>query len=163
MIAYNGEVSRMRRHARLYAALPLGILVALAASGCVGDADTKKMAQVFAGSGGGPDELPVMTNKQAPFRYPTAAYAKKIQGNTVLRIFIDANGNVLADSTMVAEPSGTPALDSAAIVGARELHFIPAKKNGQPEAISILFPVYWRHPDAPPLPGDTILNRNRTP
>ena len=153
----------MRRHARLCAALPLGILVALAASGCVGDADTKKMAQVFAGSGGGPDELPVMTNKQAPFRYPTAAYAKKIQGNTVLRIFIDANGNVLADSTMVAEPSGTPALDSAAIVGARELHFIPAKKNGQPEAISILFPVYWRHPDAPPLPGDTILNRNRTP
>lgn len=153
----------MRRHARLCAALPLGILVALAATGCVGDADTKKMAQVFAGSGGGPDELPVMTNKQAPFRYPTAAYSKKIQGNTILRIFIDANGNVLSDSTMVAEPSGTPALDSAAIVGARELHFIPAKKNGQPEAISILFPVYWRHPDAPPLPGDTILNRNRTP
>ena len=144
--------------------LALACLTALGVvSGCVGDADTKKMAQVFAGSGGGPDELPVMTNKQAPFRYPTAAYSKKIQGNTVLRIFIDANGNVLPDSTMIAEPSGTPALDSAAIVGARELHFIPAKKNGQTEAISILFPVYWRHPDAPPLPGDTILNRNRTP
>lgn len=132
-------------------------------AGCVGDADTKKMAQVFAGTGANPDELPVMTNKQAPFRYPTAAYAQKIQGNTILRIFIDANGNVVADSTSVAEASGTPALDSAAIVGARELHFIPAKKNGQPEAISILFPVYWRHPNAPPLPGDTILNRNRAP
>jgi TonB family protein len=141
------------------ACLTLAVMLA----GCVGDADTKKMAQVFAGSGGNPDQLPVMTNKQAPFRYPTAAYSKKIQGNTVLRIFIDADGNVQPDSTTVAEASGTPALDSAAIVGARELHFVPAKKNGQPQAISILFPVYWRHPDASPLPGDTILNRNRIP
>jgi hypothetical protein len=30
-------------------------------------------------------------------------------------------------------------------------------------AVSILFPVYWRHPDAAPLPGDTVLNRGRTP
>jgi TonB family protein len=153
----------MRKDRSSNATLVLAILLAFGASGCVGDADTKKMAQVFAGSGAGPDELPVMTNKQAPFRYPTAAYAKKIQGNTTLRIFIDADGNVQPDSTMVAEASGTPALDSAAIVGARELHFVPAKKNGQPQAISILFPVYWRHPDAPPLPGDTILNRNRIP
>ncbi len=153
----------MRARSRAFAATPVWFLVAVLAAGCVGDSDTKKMAQVFAGSGAGPDELPVMTNKQAPFRYPTAAYTKKIQGNTVLRIFIDANGNVLPDSTSVAEASGTPSLDSAAIVGARELHFIPAKKNGQPEAVSILFPVYWRHPDMPPLPGDTILNRNRTP
>lgn len=153
----------MRRPSWKLALLPLAVLLAVATTACVGDADTKKMAQVFAGTGGNPDELPVMTNKQAPFRYPTAAYAQKIQGNTVLRIFIDANGNVLPDSTTVAEPSGTPALDSAAIVGARELHFIPAKRNGQPQAISILFPVYWRHPNAPPLPGDTILNRNRAP
>ena len=153
----------MRTRTRALVAAPLWLLLAALATSCVGDADTKKMAQVFAGSGGGPDELPVMTNKQAPFRYPSAAYAKKIQGNTILRIFIDANGNVLPDSTSVAEASGTASLDSAAIVGARELHFIPAKKNGQPEAVSILFPVYWRHPDMPPLPGDTILNRTRTP
>ena len=153
----------MRGHSRTFAQSLLPVLLAAAMTACVGDADTKKMAQVFAGSGAGPDELPVMTNKQAPFRYPTAAYSKKIQGNTILRIFIDANGNVLSDSTMVAEPSGTPALDSAAVVGARQLHFVPAKKNGQPQAISILFPVYWRHPDAAPLPGDTILNRTRTP
>jgi len=153
----------MRSDRLSVAILPLAIILALGASGCVGDADTKKMAQVFAGGGAGPDELPVMTNKQAPFRYPSAAYSKKIQGNTVLRIFIDANGNVAPDSTSVAEASGTPALDSAAIVGARELHFVPAKKNGQPMALSILFPVYWRHPDAKPLPGDTILNRSRTP
>ena len=150
----------LRMRSRLLAALPL---IALGLSACMGDSDTKKMAQAFAGGGSNPDELPVMTNKQAPFRYPAAAYTQKIQGNTILRIFIDANGNVLPDSTSVQERSGTPALDSAAIVGARELHFIPAKKGGQPMAISILFPVYWRHPNAAPLPGDTILNRGRTP
>jgi protein TonB len=119
------------------------------------------MAAVFSGSAGRPDELPVMMNKQPPFRYPTAAYAQKIQGNTTLRIFIDANGNIIPDSTQVAEPSGNASLDSAAVVGARELRFVPAKRNGQGVPISILFPVYWRHPDAAPLPGDTILNRNR--
>jgi TonB family protein len=163
MTDHTRKERRMRADKRPFAILPLAIVLTLGATGCVGDADTKKMAQVFAGGGAGPDELPVMTNKQAPFRYPSAAYSQKIQGNTVLRIFIDANGNVAPDSTSVAEPSGTPSLDSAAIVGARELHFIPAKKNGQPMALSILFPVYWRYPGAKPLPGDTILNRSRTP
>lgn len=152
----------MRRIPRSVAALAIAALI-VPLAGCVGDQDTKNMAAVFSGSGARPDELPVMLNKQPPFRYPTAAYAQKIQGNTTLRIFIDANGNLVADSTQIAESSGNASLDSAAVVGARELRFVPAKRNGQGEAISILFPVYWRHPDAPPLPGDTILNRTRTP
>ena len=152
----------MRRFPRLLAT-PLAVLLLASLAACMGDSDTQKMAQAFAGGGGNPDELPVMTNKQPPFRYPAAAYAKKIQGNTILRIYIDANGNVLADSTSVQESSGTTSLDSAAIVGARALHFVPAKKGGQGMAVSILFPVYWRHPNAAPLPGDTILNRNRAP
>jgi TonB family protein len=148
----------------MVAALAFAASLAAPLTGCgVGDADTKNMAAVFSGAGGRPDELPVMTNKQLPFRYPTAAYAQKIQGNTTLRIFIDANGNIAPDSTTVAEPSGNASLDSAAVVGARDLHFIPAKIKGQGIAISILFPVYWRHPNAAPLPGDTILNRTRTP
>jgi protein TonB len=139
------------------------LMIALAASACVNDSDTKKMAEVFAGTGGRPDELPVVLNDTLPFRYPAALYAQRIQGNTTLRIFIDANGNIVPDSTSVAEPSGQPALDSAAVVGARSLRFVPAKKGGQGMPISILFPVYWRHPQAPPLPGDTILKRPRTP
>lgn len=139
------------------------LLVALAASACVTDSDTKKMAEVFAGTGGRPDELPVVLNDTLPFRYPPALYAQRIQGNTTLRIYIDANGNVVPDSTRVAEPSGQTSLDSAAVVGSRSLRFVPAKKGGQGMAISILFPVYWRHPQAPPLPGDTILKRTRTP
>ena len=141
----------------------LASLALLALAGCVGDADTKKMAEVFAGGGGRPDALPVMVNKELPFRYPPALYARKVQGNTTLRIHIDANGNVLPESTTVAEPSGEPSLDSAAVVGSRELRFVPAKKNGEGIALSILFPVYWRHPAAPPLPGDTILKRYQQP
>jgi TonB family protein len=144
-------------------AVPALLLVALAVTACVGDADKKKMAEAFAGGGARPDELPVVLNDTMPFRYPPALYAQRVQGNTTLRIFIDANGHVVPDSTSVAEPSGQASLDSAAVVGARALRFVPAKKGGQGIAISILFPVYWRHPQAPPLPGDTILQRNRTP
>lgn len=141
----------------------LGAAACTLLAGCVGDADTQKMAQVFMGAGARPDELPVMLNKALPFRYPQAMYARKIQGNTTLRIFIDADGRINPDSTSVAESSGQPSLDSAAVVGARELRFVPAKRAGKGEAISILFPVYWRHPDAAPLPGDTILRRFQTP
>lgn len=139
------------------------LLFALAATACVTESDTKKMAEAFAGGGGRPDDLPVMLNDTLPFRYPPALYAQRIQGNSTLRIFIDSNGVVVPESTTVAESSGQQSLDSAAVVGSRSLRFIPAKRNGQGMAISILFPVYWRHPQAPPLPGDTILQRNRAP
>ncbi|NUR18097.1 MAG: energy transducer TonB [Gemmatimonadaceae bacterium] len=163
MKAMDREVRLVRSIPRSVAALAAAALL-VSSGACVGDQDTKNMAAVFAGTGGQPDELPVMLNKQPPFRYPMAAYAQKIQGNTTLRIYIDANGNIAPDSTRVVESSGNAALDSAAVVGSRELRFVPAKRNGQGEGVSILFPVYWRHPDAPPLPGDTILNRRpRTP
>mgnify|MGYP003294075771 CR=1 FL=1 len=39
-----------------------------------------------------PDELPVMLNPEPPFRYPAELYARRVQGNTTLRIFIDVAG-----------------------------------------------------------------------
>ena len=98
-----------------------------------------------------------MLNKELPFHYPPALFAKKVQGNVTLRIFIDSAGVVHPESTVVAEASGFPALDSAAVTGARELHFRPAKFGARPGGVSILFPVFFRHPQAAPLPGDTIL------
>ena len=106
-----------------------------------------------------PDEPPVMVNKELPFRYPAALYARRTQANVTLRLFIDRDGRVLADSTRVEESSGYGSLDSAAVKGSEELYFIPAKLHGEPLAVSVLFPVYFRHPEAPPLPGDTILGR----
>ncbi|MDB4887248.1 MAG: TonB family protein, partial [Gemmatimonadetes bacterium] len=137
-----------------------GALVLLAAApGCM-DRDTpQKVAQAFQSGPGVPDEVPKMVNRELPFRYPAALYARKVQGNVTLRLLIDRNGEVQADSTRIEESSGYAALDSAAVKGSQELRFVPAKLHGEPLAATILFPVYFRHPEAHALPGDTILNR----
>ena len=107
-----------------------------------------------------PDVAPVMLNKELPFRYPPALYAQKVQGNVTLRIFINSDGSIVPDSTRIAETSGFTALDSAAMKGSRDLKFEPAKTQGLPVPVSILLPVYFRHPDAPPLAGDSIIGRD---
>jgi protein TonB len=109
-----------------------------------------------------PDVAPVMLNKELPFRYPPALYAQKVQGNVTLRIFIDSEGAIVPDSTRIAETSGFTALDSAAMKGSRDLKFEPAKTQGQPVPVSILLPVFFRHPDAPPLAGDSVIKRDST-
>ena len=128
--------------------------------GC-GSGDSNSNGVVIAG-GPRPDDLPVMVNAQPPFRYPPALYARRVQGNVMLRLFIDADGRVLPESTVVTEASGYSALDSAAVSGSESLRFVPAKTSGQAHGVSVIFPVLFRHPDAPPLPGDTALNP-RTP
>jgi protein TonB len=124
------------------------------------------------GNGGGlpfqtvgrqPDIAPVMLNNELPFRYPPALYAQRVQGNVTLRIYIDKDGEIVADSTRVAETSGFNALDSAAMKGSRDLRFEPAKTQGQAVPVSILLPVYFRHPDAPPLAGDSLIQRDASP
>ncbi len=123
---------------------------------CSKDADS---SGAFPGVGPRPDVLPVMLNKDLPFRYPPSLYSKKIQANVMLRVFIDKEGQIVPESTHVAETSGFPSMDSAAVRGSGDLRFIPAKTRGAPVPVSILFPVYFRHPDAPPLAGDTVLKK----
>lgn len=134
-------------------------MAALALAGCV-DRDTpQKVAQAFQAGTPAPDEVPKMLNTELPFRYPAALYSGKVQGNVTLRLHLDRNGQVRADSTRIEESSGYTALDSAAVKGSQELRFIPAKLHGEPIPVTILFPVYFRHPEAHALPGDTILNK----
>lgn len=109
-----------------------------------------------------PDTYPIMLNRDMPFRYPPALYAEKVQGNVTLRLYVDKDGSVVGDSTRVIESSKIATLDSAAIKGSRELKFEPAKLRGTPMPVSILFPVYFRHPDAPAPPGDSILKKTAT-
>jgi len=120
---------------------------------CGGSKDSAGLQTV----GRQPDVAPQMLNKELPFRYPPALFAQKVQGNVTLRIYIDRNGQIVPDSTHVAETSGYSALDSAAVKGSRELKFEPAKTQGQPVPVSILLPVFFRYPGAPPLPGDSVL------
>lgn len=137
----------------------LGILASLAFMGCVDQETPKKVAHVFHAGRTTPDEKPRMLNDDLPFHYPPALYAQRVQGNVTLRLYVDRTGQVTPDSTRIEESSGYASLDSAAVKGSQELRFAPAKLRGESLGVSILFPVYFRHPEARALPGDTILRR----
>jgi TonB family protein len=134
----------------------LVLVLAASVAGCGKDGTSEES---IPGVGPRPDVLPVMLNKELPFRYPPSLYTRKVQANVTLRVYRDREGQLVSESTHVAESSGFPPLDSAAVKGSAELRFIPAKTRGEPVPVSILFPVYFRHPEAPPLPGDTILKK----
>jgi TonB family protein len=135
------------------------LVACCAMAGCVDKEQSASLARSFEAGVTRPDEPPRMVNKELPFHYPPALYAKKVQGNVTLRLFIDRDGRVSPESTQVVESSGYVSFDSAAIRGSQELKFVPAKLRGEPMAVTILFPVYFRFPGAPPLPGDTILKK----
>jgi TonB family protein len=148
----------MRRIALSWA--PLLLLAAtMSMWACVDKEQSQKLVKSFEAGPQHPDEAPKMLNKELPFHYPQALFAKKLQGNVTLRLYIDRDGHVHSDSTQVVESSGYAAFDSAAIRGSQELQFVPAKTKGEPVPVTILFPVYFRFPGAAPLPGDTILKK----
>lgn len=151
--------ARFRTHSRRHGvrAMTLSVFAAALAGTLACRKDNSKTA--FESNSARPDVLPTMLNKDLPFRYPPALYAEKAQGNVTLRLFVDTNGTVVDDSTRIVESSNVPLLDSAAVRGSRDLQFVPAKLHGAPMAVSLLFPVYFRHPEAPPPAGDTILHK----
>ena len=85
-------------------------------------------------------------NGDAPIQYPPRLFDQRVEGDVVLRLFVDSTGRLVPDSSRVAESSGYPALDSAALGGARRLRFAPARKRGVPSATSFLQPIEFRHP-----------------
>lgn len=96
------------------------------------------------------EEPPVAINPVSPVRYPQALLDQGIEGQVLLRLFVDSAGNVMPDSTRVAESSGYPALDSAALVAAPELRFSPALHQGRPIAAPFIQPVQFRSPRVRP-------------
>jgi protein TonB len=156
-------IERMTSLVTRYSAVALFALTAAITTACMDKDTSQKVAQAFQAGSSSPDELPQMLNTELPFRYPAALYARKVQGNVTLRLHVDRDGQVTADSTRIEESSGYAALDSAAVKGSQELRFIPAKLHGEPMHVTILFPVYFRHPEAHALPGDTILKRVTAP
>jgi TonB family protein len=92
------------------------------------------------------EEPPVAINPMSPVRYPPALLAQGIEGRVLLRLYVDSAGNVIPDSTRIAESSGYPALDSAALAGAPELRFSPALHQGRAIAAPFLQPVQFRTP-----------------
>lgn len=100
------------------------------------------------------DSLPVFIGDSLPFQYPAAQYIMRIQDNVTLRLYLDEFGRPVPDSTRVHEHAAVAAFDTAALNGAKDLVFSPAIKDGKAIPFPVLFPIKFRVPDGPPMPGD---------
>jgi TonB family protein len=74
-----------------------------------------------------PIQQPQPIPGESPFEYPVALWDERVQGETLLLVHVTALGDV--DSTYVHTSSGHAALDSAAVAGARQLRFSPARQG----------------------------------
>ncbi len=131
--------------------------IAVALAGCHGSAPRADSA-----TGGGQaapppeSEAPVALNPNVPIAYPPALFDQKVEGDVTLRLFVDSTGKLIPESTRVTEPSGYPALDSAALAGASALRFAPAKRHGIPVATAFLQPVEFRQVGTTRAGGGTV-------
>lgn len=98
-------------------------------------------------------EPPVLINGESPIEYPPTLYRERAEGTVILRLFVTADGTIVPDSARVAESSGAPALDSAALAGVARMQFVPARRDGTPVATTFLQPVHFRHPAGTPSGG----------
>jgi TonB family protein len=111
------------------------------------------------------EEAPVAVNPQTPIRYPPALFDRGVEGEVVLRLFIDSTGHVVTESSKVAESSGSRSLDSAALDGSQLLRYAPAKRRGVPITTWFLQPVEFRQPQTSALGNepDTVTPRPKAP
>ena len=130
--------------------LPTGALVVLTVMGCdAKDDGTMRLTDHPASPPATPaEEPPVAINSVSPVRYPPALLEQGIEGRVLLQLYVDSSGVLVLDSTRIAESSGYPALDSAAVAAAPELRFSPALLRGHPVAAQFLQPVQFRSPHA---------------
>lgn len=75
----------------------------------------------------------------SPFQYPEELWDAQVEGETMLRLFITAEGTV--DSVRVERTSGYEAFDSAALAGSRALRFEPARRGTEPVGAWFILPV----------------------
>jgi len=100
-----------------------------------------------------PFEPPVATNAESPVAYPIALFEQGVEGTVILRLFADETGTIVPESTQVAEGSGHPRLDSAAVTGVVRMTFAPARRKGIPVSTVFFQPVHFRIPDRSPPEG----------
>ena len=105
-------------------AILIGALSSLAA--CAGDQEIERPSPLFG---------------DVPIEYPVSLWDQDIEGETRLRVRVTETGAV--DSVEVMETSGHPAFDEAAIAGARELRFRPARRNGKRIEVWAEVPVHF--------------------
>jgi len=82
--------------------------------------------------------LPRLRNNRPPV-YPPSAIAARLQGTVIVRLRIDAEGNVA--NLQIERSSGHALLDAAAVQAVRHWRFVPAQRRGRPVATTVRLPV----------------------
>ena len=111
---------------RFASALPLGLLLTLPLVGC---------------GEGEPMEDPTPLYGEVPIDYPLDLWDADVEGETILRVRVTELGVV--DSVEVIQASGYPAFDSAAVRGALQLRYSPARKKGERISVWAKVPVHF--------------------
>src|SRR5947207_5475263 len=126
--------------------LALAGAIGLTAAGCGKPAPPPEDAATAGGAGVTPpdQEPPVPINADSPIQYPPRLYDQKVEGDVVLRLFVDSVGRLVPESSKVAESSGYSGLDSAALAGAKQLRFAPARRPGLGVAAALVQPIEFR-------------------
>lgn len=97
-------------------------------------------------------EQPQPLYGEDPVEYPLNLWDAGVEGQTVLRVRVTDTGAI--DSIEVAESSGHPQLDSAAVSGVRDLHFEPGRRNGTRVRMWATLPIVFSQrprPDENPI------------
>jgi len=116
------------------------VLLVLGAIACGGSGPAPSAGRAPA------EEPPVAVNAEPAVQYPPDLYDRRVEGDVVLRLFVDSSGRLSPESTRVSESSGFAALDSAAVRGSSRLRYAPARRHGLPVATAFLQTVEFRHP-----------------
>jgi len=90
---------------------------------------------------GGEVEDPTPLYGEVPIEYPPDLWDADVEGQTLLRVRVTETGGV--DSVEVIEPSGYPAFDSAAVRGALQLQYTPARRKGNRISVWAKVPVHF--------------------
>ncbi len=96
---------------------------------------------IFGCGSGGEVERPVPLYGEVPIDYPMDLWEADVEGETLLRVRVTDSGGV--DSVEVLEASGYPAFDSAAVRGARQLQYRPARRRGRRITVWATVPVQF--------------------
>ncbi|MEJ2539920.1 MAG: energy transducer TonB [Gemmatimonadota bacterium] len=96
-------------------------------------------------------EQPAPLFNEVPIVYPLSLWDQDVEGETLLRVRVTDTGAV--DSVEVVESSGYEAFDSAAIAGARDLRFQPARRGDKRIEVWARVPVHF---SKRPRPGGEL-------
>jgi TonB family protein len=102
------------------------ILTLLLAAGCGGEGQIQQPAPLYG---------------EVPIEYPLQLWDQDREGETLLRVRVTDMGSV--DSVQVLQSAGYPAFDSAAVAGAKMLHFKPARRDGKRIEVWAKVPVHF--------------------